>query len=540
MPKKIILVLVAVIFFSRFSSAFASLTINEIMYDLSGSDSANNKSREWIEIYNSGSADVSIDASKWRFYDGGANRTINGGANFIIPANSYVIFAGDKDTFLLDHPGFVGVVYDTGFASLNNTNATLKILDQDGNAVDEIAYTSSQGGSGNGNSLQKISSSWSGATPTPGIVNETTTLSPPSADNSNSSENGSDGITSSFSGISLSEASVKTTEIQKIKTKITAKTPGFVGLPISLDVATSGTSGEQLHYGKYFWNFGDGDSKEVNLADSQSFAHTYFYPGEYIVSLDYFSSPYIYSNVPDASDRIIIKIVGTDISISRIGDEKDFFVELSNNTDFSADLSNWFLSSAGKSFKIPRNTVLASKKKMIISPKITNFSITDKDTLKLINSSGEVVFDYFASVAPVVVNQEILPLPARPAGGLDKEGNEERLRTSPPWQGGDLRGGLNPPHLNPADQLAGRPPLNEERAQGGVYPNVAPVSPVENLSALALSGESAEQNEKNPYSFPIIPLASFIFIGASAGAVYFIRRKKVIAKTGDDFEILDE
>lgn len=510
MFKKLILVLTLVFFLFGFKIARAGIVINEIMYDLPGSDSTNSKSREWIEVYNSGVADVSIDASKWRFYDGGANRTINGEVNFIIPANSYMIFAGDKDIFLLDHQGFRGVVYDTGLTSLNNTTATLKILDQDGNIADEVAYISSQGGNGDANSLQKISSSWSGAAPTPGTANETTTSPPPSADNSSSNESSSSSASSSGNNVSSSNGNAKVAEIKKIKTHIITKTLGFVGLPISLDATALGLDGEYLHYGKYFWNFGDGDSKEINLADSQSFTHIYFYPGDYAVSLDYFSNPYIYSNIPDASDRIIIKIIGTDISISRVGDEKDFFVELSNNTDFSADLSNWFLASVGKSFKIPRNTVLASKKKMIISPKITNFSITDKDTLKLINSSGEVIFDYSASLVPVIpakiVANNIVPVK------LSKLSASETKS------------------------------LNKNTTNGAISENIA-----ENLlaSANVTMGEEAtvpqsnvsENNSDNSY-LPI--LGSIIFIGVSASAVYFIRQKKVITQAGNDFEILDE
>ncbi len=489
MPKKLIFVLVLAFFFLSCRSVFAGLTINEIMYDLSGSDSVNSKSREWIEVYNSNSTDISIDASKWRVFDGGANRTINGEVNFSVPALGYVIFAGDKDTFLLDHPGFTGVVYDTGITSLNNTGATLKILDQDGSSVDLVTYGSAQGGAGDGNSLQKISGSWSGATPTPGTANETITPPPPPppppADNSSSSGNNNTGSSSGGSA-------PKTVEIQKTKTQITAKALGFVGLPLSLDATTFGSSGELLRYGKYFWNFGDGDSKEAEVVYSGKFTHTYFYPGDYVVSLSYYSN--YYSNIPDASDQIIIKIIETNITISRVGDEKDFFVELSNNTDFNADLSGWFLMSDRKNFNIPRNTILAAKKKMIISPRITNFSVADKNTLKLMNSAGEVVFAY-SNPARVVLAGEQTPSSILPLG-------------------------------------KGEMPKAE-----GVYSETE--IPVENLQASVTESGTEEKNFSNS-SFPIIPLASFIFIGASAGAVYFIRRNKVISEKAEDFEILDE
>ena len=64
MSKKAVFFFITFIFFSGFHFAFASLTINEIMYDLSGADSTNGKSREWVEIYNPDASAVSIDATK--------------------------------------------------------------------------------------------------------------------------------------------------------------------------------------------------------------------------------------------------------------------------------------------------------------------------------------------------------------------------------------------------------------------------------------------------------------------------------------------
>ncbi|MFA5931979.1 MAG: lamin tail domain-containing protein [Candidatus Paceibacterota bacterium] len=487
--KKSISVFVLVFFFSACRLAFAGLSINEINYDLSGSDSINGKSREWVEIYNSGSNEVSVDASKWRFYDGGGNRTINGEVNFSIPANGYVIFTGDKDTFLAEHSSFAGSVYDTGFTSLNNTGTTLKILDQDGSVIDEVSYTTSLGGAGDGNSLQKISGSWVGSTPTPGEINGGTSTT------STSTTGGGNPISSVPLSSNTIPEQKKVSEIPKIKTKIISKTFGFVNLPLPFDATTLGYGGEQLHYGKYFWNFGDGDSKEIQMINSSKFTHAYFYPGEYVVSLSYYSNNY--SDIPDAIDEINIKIVGADISISSVGDEKDFFVELSNNTLYNADISNWFLVSDGKSFMIPKNTILVSKKKMIISPRITNFSITDKDTLKLINREGGVVFDYTVRQDLAVVQPPKSPLSGGRSGSFSS--------------------------------------LDKGRLGGVIDTNLSSIP--EDLTSSAIQSNTPENSPSNSY-LPII--TSVIFIGASAGAVYFIRRKKVIPEDGNDFEILDE
>src|SRR3989344_6229310 len=82
----------------------AQVQINEVMYDLSGTDT----DREWIEIYNSGSG--TVDLSSWKFFEGNTNHALNnasGGTS--LAAGSYAIIADDSAQFLLDWPSFSGV-----------------------------------------------------------------------------------------------------------------------------------------------------------------------------------------------------------------------------------------------------------------------------------------------------------------------------------------------------------------------------------------------------------------------------------------------
>ena len=121
-----------------------------------------------------------------------------------------------------------------------------------------------------------------------------------------------------------------------------------------------------------------------------------------------------------------------------------------------------------------------SKKQMIISGKITGFTFGDQNNLKLYSGTGELVYDYSSSKTI----QKISPL------------------------------------------------LIKERTQTAI--------PTNNLLASAVSSDTINSDSANNSHIPIIPIAFFAFIWASAGAVYFIRQKKVISKDGDDFEILDE
>jgi len=136
------------------------LVINEIMYDLEGSDTINGKSREWMEIYNNSGHEIILTggSSGWRFSDG-SNHLLNEPAAqgyMAIPAGGYTILVGDAATFLIDHPGFGGTVIDT-VMSLKNTSTTLKISSPDGVVIDEVTYSSSWGANGNGKTLERKS-----------------------------------------------------------------------------------------------------------------------------------------------------------------------------------------------------------------------------------------------------------------------------------------------------------------------------------------------------------------------------------------------
>ncbi len=140
------------------------LVINEIMYDLEGSDTATttSKGREWVELYNKSGREITLTGgnSGWRFNNGSKNHLLNEPAargSMAIPAGGYVILAGDAATFLADHNGFSGAVIDTGMTSLNNTSAILKISAPDGAVIDEVTYYSSWGANGNGKTLERKS-----------------------------------------------------------------------------------------------------------------------------------------------------------------------------------------------------------------------------------------------------------------------------------------------------------------------------------------------------------------------------------------------
>jgi hypothetical protein len=157
--KKEILTISLLIILSASGKVFAAGTIiiNEIMYDLPGTDDKH----EWIEIKNTSSAPV--DLTDWKFFDGDGttNHGLNeppkngGQGSLVIPANGYAILSGDAVTFLSDHSGFGGILIDT-VMSLGNTSDVLRIINNEGVIIDEVLYSKEMGAVGDGYDLERV------------------------------------------------------------------------------------------------------------------------------------------------------------------------------------------------------------------------------------------------------------------------------------------------------------------------------------------------------------------------------------------------
>lgn len=148
------------------------------MYDLkSGTDAG----REWIEIENEG--DMPISLSGFRFLDSSKDvlenhepiKAIHGGST--LPPHGYAVIASDAKKFLIDNPGFSGILFSSSF-SLSNTGEILVLKDKVGNEIDRILYMSSWGGAGDGNSIQRYTDGWHAGVPSPGAPERIPSPSP--------------------------------------------------------------------------------------------------------------------------------------------------------------------------------------------------------------------------------------------------------------------------------------------------------------------------------------------------------------------------
>ncbi len=330
--KKIFLYAFFLAGFFAYHYASARIVIDEIMYDVSGSDAG----AEWIEIHNEGKE--SVNFSKWKFSEGNSNHGLTAikGGPVIIPGE-YAVIVDDPDKFKIDWPDFPGMIFDSTF-SLSNTGETLALKDSSLNLSDQVSYLSSWGANGDGKSLQHVDEKWGIGAPTPGATNMIQSDINAETDPS------------------PVPASEEANEQEKISLKITSKNTSAAGEEIYFESAASNSSGSIITGGKYSWNFGDGNIEDI-LAEG-SVSHAYLYPGDYVAVLDYFRDEN--SKVPDASARTIMNVTELKSTIEKSvpviassskqkDSDKNSGYDGGNNSDFynlQADVSKSFKKSA--------------------------------------------------------------------------------------------------------------------------------------------------------------------------------------------------
>lgn len=360
--------------------ACAEVRFTEVMYDLEGADAG----REWVEVCNTGSD--SVDLTGWKFFENGTNHGLTeaqGGT--AISSGECAVIADNSGTFLSEHGGFSGVLFDSSF-SLANTTETITLRNADLTDVDTFTYNSDMGAAGDGNSLQSNAGSWVVAAPTPGSatlgvsaqgqeegqttsenVNETLEITPIQEDSAQDDS----GTQSSFP------------VIPQLFADAGKGYAGVSGGPILFKGQAVGKKGEILANARYSWTFGDGTT-----AEGKEVYHTYMYPGKYRVVLN------VSSGFNSGSDMTIADISTAMISISKIIIGQNGLIELKNLSQKELDISGWTLAGNGREFVIPQDTFILGQEAVIFSGQTTGISIGQGDNVILLYPNRTEVTRY--------------------------------------------------------------------------------------------------------------------------------------------------
>jgi hypothetical protein len=309
---------IIIVFFSWVNFVHANLEIKEVMYN-----PAVKTDHLWIKVYNNDSSDVNLTDWSVADYDGTSwhYHAINTDGSSTLAANSYTIIAKSSlstiDAFKSKNPDISEPLF---YGNLTIGSEGILGLSLDKKTI--IGETS-----------------YGGADATQ--VDNSTTNNDTASDNTSSS--------TSNSGTSKDEP-----EIFKITTKIISTKTTVAGIPFSVSPLTTTNTGKTFAVGKFIWNFGDGMVKEMN--NSNPFDYAYDYPGDYVLTLSYYSGHT--SDVVLASDRITIKVVSSEIYVSSIGNGTDPFIEIENKSSSEIMLSNWVVTAGIHYFVIPSGTTL--------------------------------------------------------------------------------------------------------------------------------------------------------------------------------------
>jgi len=372
-------VIFLVLIFSCARIAYANVFINEVQI-------APTEER-FVELYNSGSS--SVDLTDWYI-----QRKTSTGSDFgTLVSKTYFngksIPAGEYFVISRSSLSNSDIVYPS--LTLTESN-TIQLKNSNQDLVSKIGWGSvSDCGSvcapnpTQGKSIGRTSGgSWVIGSKTPGISNE-------EPSNNSSSDIVSSSSDTSTDSTVYSDTSTKTnTAILKITTKIVSPKVVVAGIPFSLSSLTTTNKGETYMVGRFVWNFGDGMNIEKKVADP--FEYTYDYPGDYVLSLSYFDN--YFSKIPEAINKLLIKVVPSDIYISSVGNDTDPYIEIYNKSNYEIALSGWIITAGERSFTFPEGTTIMQGKKIKLSSKITGFNGEDIKYIVITNPNKEVVTTY--------------------------------------------------------------------------------------------------------------------------------------------------
>lgn len=353
------------LFITSFTTASAAVVINEVQIaPIVG---------RFIELYNTGDSDV--DLTGWYIQKKTATASSFGSLITKTDFENKTIKAGGY--FLISRSPLSNSDIVIGDLILTESN-TIRLRDSKGVDIDQVEWRSIN----EGESYQRISlSGWILASPTPGTSNNSSTSA--STGDTTSQQETSATSTGSTSTANTSNSSSFPVEPQIFASAGEKKRTTTVGGTTTFSGRVWGLKKEPIENARMLWNFGDGST-----AEGKTVAHTYRYPGTYIVTLDASSGYY------SASDRVTIEAVSADVVISTIGDSQSSFVELYNKSRYELDLSFWSIRASNLTFVIPEHTFVAAGAKIKFASEVTGIISSASASAALYYPNGILTHSY--------------------------------------------------------------------------------------------------------------------------------------------------
>jgi hypothetical protein len=354
--------------------AQADILINEIAW-MGTTGSAN---AEWIELYNPSSNPIALDGWSLAASDGSPTINLTGS----LPALGYFMLERTSDETL---PGIIADQIFSG--SLGNSGEHLILKDNLGVVVDEVDNSSGWSGGDNisKQTMQRSGNSWITADPTPGVKNSE--ISNTVTTTGSSTTTGTSTPAVSTNSKKVTDESGDEAEVTMIKPdpKYTARMviPDYesAGATVPLVALVKQDGKKDMVSGRFVWSLGDG--REYVLRKNGKFSYSFKYPGDYTVTLTYYSDQF--KEEPDSIHQKVIHIVPDAIRLLDL--TQDGGVILENQSTHDIDLYGWEISSEGFLFTFPKYTIARKGTKLTISSDTLGFHISTIDHAIVLNPS---------------------------------------------------------------------------------------------------------------------------------------------------------
>ncbi|PIY58555.1 MAG: hypothetical protein COY98_01400 [Candidatus Yonathbacteria bacterium CG_4_10_14_0_8_um_filter_43_17] len=321
--KKIIFILI--LFFAQTVSA--TVIVNEVQISPIN--------ERFIELYNSDSSDV--DLTGWYIQRKTATGSSFGSLVSSTQLNGKIIKANGY--FLISRNSYSNSDIVTNI-TLTESN-TIRVRDSKGKDVDQIEWGSIDAGK----SYQRITAGeWVTALSTPGIANSVSqSVNAPIEINTNTAS---------------TQTTPQVTAQAGPQTRVV-----LAGAPIIFEGKIAGLENNFGRSVQTTWSFGDGASSV-----GESVLHTYYYPGEYTAVLD------VVSGSLTATDKMLVRVVLPNLSLSSGGDNARSFFTIVNHGGDELDVSGWQVASNEKIFTFPKNTILGARKSAPFASEVTGLA----------------------------------------------------------------------------------------------------------------------------------------------------------------------
>lgn len=316
-----------------------------------GESSQAASNNEWMELYNPLTDAISLEGWKIVSQDGMPDITLSGR----IPSGGYFLLERGSDLSL---SGITAdLVYGFKNNSLANDGERLFLKNSVGGIVDEINALSGwpAGDNESKQTMQKSSGGWitASATPKSGWIGATTSpntsvFQPPP---------NSTGVQQSI----FIYPSIKAYAGED-KVMITGSEIEFLGQAWN-------SKNELLEDIRFWWNFGDGSSKE-----GRAVSHIFQIPGKYMVGL------HISDGSSAASDYVLVEAIANQLKITEVLLGESGYFKFYNPSDLILDIGGWIVESAsGRRFTIPIKTKIGPKAEIAFANSLSKLFIEERE-----------------------------------------------------------------------------------------------------------------------------------------------------------------